>query len=184
MIVSLILGIGLPTTAAYVLTAALAAPALERMGVDVLAAHLFCFYFAIIACVTPPVSICAYAGAGIADADPVKTGFTAAKLAIVGFVIPYMFVFNPALITHGPLGSIILASITALIGVVVLAGGLQGWLFCKTTLAERWLTIAGGFAMMTPHLWVTLCGFLLVAFIVVKQRISQKAGQNINAVSP
>jgi len=184
MIVSLILGIGLPTTAAYVLTAALAAPALERMGVDPLAAHLFCFYFAIIACVTPPVSICAYAGAGIADADPVKTGFKAAKLALVGFVIPYMFVYNPALITHGSIGNIILSSITALIGVVVLAGGLQGWLLCKTTLAEKWLTIVAGFAMMTPHLWVTLCGFLLLAFIVVKQRNSLKAGQNIDAPSP
>ena len=122
MIVSLILGIGLPTTAAYVLTAALAAPALERMGVDPLAAHLFCFYFAIIACVTPPVSICAYAGAGIADADPVKTGFIAAKLALVGFVIPYMFVYNPALITHGSLANIIFSSITALMKLLKSSG--------------------------------------------------------------
>jgi TRAP-type uncharacterized transport system fused permease subunit len=70
-----------------------------------------------------------------------------------------MFVYNPALITHGSLGDIIFSSITALIGVVVLAGGLQSWLFCKTTPAEKWLTIAAGFAMMTPLLWVTLCGF-------------------------
>lgn len=184
MIVSLILGIGLPTTAAYVLTAALAAPALERMGVDLLAAHLFCFYFAIIACVTPPVSICAYAGAGVADADPVKTGFTAAKLAIVGFVIPYMFVYNPALITHGSVGNIIFSSITALLGVVFLAAGLQGWLFRKTDPLEKWLIIVAGFAMITPHLWVTLCGFALMAFIVAKQWFSLKAGQRNNALSP
>lgn len=170
MIVSLILGIGLPTTAAYVLTAALAAPALERMGVNILAAHLFCFYFAIIACVTPPVSICAFAGAGVADADPVKTGFTAAKLSIVGFVIPYMFVYNTALIAHGPIGNIIFSSISALIGVVVLAAGLQGWLIVKAKSFEKWLIVAAGFAMMTPHLWVTFIGFLLIVTIVVKQK--------------
>jgi TRAP transporter 4TM/12TM fusion protein len=170
MIVSLILGIGLPTTAAYVLTAALAAPALERMGVDLLAAHLFCFYFAIIACVTPPVSICAYAGAGVADADPVETGFIAAKLSIVGFVIPYMFVYNPALITHGSIGDIIFSSITALIGVIVLAAGLQGWLIVKAKQMDKWLIIAAGFAMMTPQLWITLSGFLLIIALILQQR--------------
>jgi len=183
MIVSLILGIGLPTTAAYVLTAALAAPALERMGVDLLAAHLFCFYFAIIACVTPPVSICAFAGAGVADADPVKTGFTAAKLAIVGFVIPYMFVYNPALITHGSMGNIILSSITALFGVVILAAGLQGWLYTKTKPIEKWLIITAGFAMITPHLIVTIGGLVLAGFIIIKQRMAIKAAQENTVLS-
>ncbi len=177
MIVSLILGIGLHTTAAYVLTAALAAPALERMGCDQLAAHLFCFYFAIIACVTPPVSICAYAGAGVADADPVKTGFKAAKLAIVGFVIPYMFVYNPALIVHGAVWDIILSSLTALCGVVILAAGMQGWLLAKTEPIERWMIIAAGFAMITPHFIVTLGGFVLAAFVIIKQWIAVKGAQ-------
>jgi TRAP transporter 4TM/12TM fusion protein len=172
MIVSLILGVGLPTTAAYVLTAALAAPALERMGVDQLAAHLFVFYFAIIACVTPPVSICAYAGAGIADADPVETGFTAAKLAIAGFIVPYMFVYNPSLVTHGSLSQIFFSSITALIGVVILAGGLQGWLLSKTGNVEKWLVVSAGLALVVPHFWITLFGLMLTAVIVSKQWIS------------
>ena len=169
MIVSLILGVGLPTTAAYVLTAALAAPALERMGVDQLAAHLFVFYFAIIACVTPPVSICAYAGAGIADADPVETGFIAAKLAIAGFIVPYMFVYNPSLVTHGTLSEIFFSSITALIGVVILAGGLQGWLIRRTGPIEKWLVVAAGLALVVPHLWITLFGLALAAVVIGRQ---------------
>jgi TRAP transporter 4TM/12TM fusion protein len=179
MIVSLILGIGLPTTAAYVLTAALAAPALERMGVDQLAAHLFVFYFAIIACVTPPVSICAYAGAGIADADPVETGFAAAKLAIAGFIVPYMFVYNPALVTRGTLTEICFSSVTALIGVVVLAGGLQGWLLRKTGNIEKWLVVAAGIALVVPHLWVTLVGFILAGGIIGKQWVSLRAAESV-----
>jgi len=179
MIVSLILGIGLPTTAAYVLTAALAAPALERMGVDQLAAHLFVFYFAIIACVTPPVSICAYAGAGIADADPVETGFEAAKLAIAGFIVPYMFVYNPALVTRGTLTEICFSSVTALIGVVVLAGGLQGWLLRKTGNIEKWLVVAAGIALVVPHLWVTLFGFILAGGIIGKQWVSLRAAESV-----
>ena len=179
MIVSLILGIGLPTTAAYVLTAALAAPALERMGVDQLAAHLFVFYFAIIACVTPPVSICAYAGAGIADADPVETGFAAAKLAIAGFIVPYMFVYNPALVTRGTLVDIFFSSVTALIGVVVLAGGLQGWLLRKTGKTEKWLVIAAGIALVVPQLWVTLFGFTLAAGIIGRQWVSLRAAESV-----
>lgn len=179
MIVSLILGIGLPTTAAYVLTAALAAPALERMGVDQLAAHLFVFYFAIIACVTPPVSICAYAGAGVADADPVETGFAAAKLAIAGFIVPYMFVYNPALVTHGTLTEICFSSVTALIGVVVLAGGLQGWLLRKTGNTEKWLVVAAGIALVVPHLWVTLFGFALAGGIIGRQWMSLRAVETV-----
>ena len=179
MIVSLILGIGLPTTAAYVLTAALAAPALERMGVDQLAAHLFVFYFAIIACVTPPVSICAYAGAGIADADPVETGFTAAKLSIAGFIVPFMYVYNPALVTRGTLADICFSSVTALIGVVVLAAGLQGWLLRKTENMEKWLVVAAGIAMVVPHLWVTLFGFILAGGIIGKQWVSLRTAESV-----
>jgi len=170
MLVSLILGVGLPTTAAYVLTAALAAPALVQMGVDMLAAHLFAFYFAIIACVTPPVSICAYAGASIANADPIETGFTAAKLAVAGFIVPYMFVYNPALVTHGTLSQIITASTTALLGVVILAGGLQGWFLCKTNRADQFLTITAGLALVIPHLWVSLFGIAVAGVVVFKQR--------------
>lgn len=170
MIVSLILGIGLPTTAAYVLTAALAAPALVQMGVDLLAAHLFAFYFAIIACVTPPVSICAYAGASVARADPIETGFTAAKLAVAGFIVPYMFVYNPSLVTHGTLLQIFTASITALIGVVVLAAGLQGWFLCKTNRLDQFLTICAGFALVIPNVWVSLFGFAVICVVIFNQR--------------
>ncbi|GAI62901.1 unnamed protein product [marine sediment metagenome] len=97
MMAAIILGIGVPSTAAYILASTLGVPILVRLGADLLAAHLFTYYFAIIACCTPPVAVCAYAGAALAGSDPMKTGFEAFKLAIAGFIVPYMFIYNPVL---------------------------------------------------------------------------------------
>ena len=101
MITSLILGMGVPTTANYVITSTIAAPALVMLGVPLLAAHLFVFYFGIVADITPPVALAAYAGSGIAKSNPFWTGVTATKLAIGAFIIPYIFVYNPAMILIG-----------------------------------------------------------------------------------
>jgi TRAP-type uncharacterized transport system fused permease subunit len=98
MIASLIMGMGLPTTATYLITATITAPAIVQLGVPVLAAHMFVFYFGIVADITPPVALAAYAGAAIAKSNPFKTGITATKLAIAGFIIPYIFCYNPALL--------------------------------------------------------------------------------------
>ena len=103
--------------------------------------------------------------------SPMKAAF----YAIAGFIVPYMFVYNPALVTRGTLAEICFSSVTALIGVVVLAGGLQGWLLRKTGKTEKWLVIAAGIALVVPHLWVTLFGFALAAGIIGKQWVSLRA---------
>jgi len=129
MIASLILGMGLPTTAAYIICAILAVPALTNLGINPLAAHLFVFYFAIISAITPPVALAAYAAAGIANTDPMKTGFTACKIGLVAFIVPYMFVLSPVLLMEGSITHIIWAFTTASLGTAILACASIGWLF-------------------------------------------------------
>ncbi|MEL7563534.1 MAG: TRAP transporter permease [Dehalobacterium sp.] len=131
MLVSLVLGMGLPTAAAYIITAAIASPALVNMGVSPLAAHMFCLYFACVSAITPPVALAAYAGAQLAKANPIQVGVTATKLGIVAFIVPYMFVYGEALLGSGSAGTIILAICSSCLGVVSLSMGLQGWTFNK-----------------------------------------------------
>ncbi|MBS1332540.1 MAG: TRAP transporter fused permease subunit, partial [Christensenellaceae bacterium] len=128
MVTSFILGMGMPTTPAYIVVATLGAPALIRMGLAPLVAHMFCFYYAILSFITPPVCVAAYAGANIAEADPMKTGFTSMKLGVVAFIVPVMFVYEPSLLWQGSLLSSATATVTAVIGVIGLSGALQNWL--------------------------------------------------------
>jgi len=154
MIASLILGMGMPTTASYIVLAVLVAPALIKMGVVPLAAHLFVFYFGIISAITPPVALAAYAAAGIGNTDPFKTGWYATKLGLAGFVIPYMFVYGPALMIEGKLAEIILASITGLIGSAALAAGIQGWILERLSLWQRGLFCVAALCLIKPG-WIT-----------------------------
>jgi len=137
MIASLILGMGMPTTACYIVLAVLVAPALIKMGVVPIAAHLFVFYFGIISAITPPVALAAYAAAGIGNTDPFKTGWYATKLGLAGFIIPYMFVYGPALLIQGTPGEIVLASISGLVGSAALAAAIQGWALARLNLWQR-----------------------------------------------
>ena len=121
-VIALIMGMGLPTTAAYIVVGTMAAPALVEMGLLPLAAHLFVFYFAIISAITPPVALAAYAAAGIAKDDPMKIGFTAVRLTMGAFIIPFLFAINPTLIAVGGFASIAWATLTAIIGIIALAG--------------------------------------------------------------
>ncbi|WP_134703736.1 TRAP transporter permease [Ammoniphilus sp. YIM 78166] len=129
MMASIILGMGLPTTAAYLITAAVVAPALVQMGVSPMAAHMFVLYFACLSAITPPVALAAFAGAGIARAKPMEVAFTSVKLGIVAFIVPFMFVYGPSLLWEGSLFKIILTASTALIGTYSLACAIQGWFF-------------------------------------------------------
>ncbi|HHV51959.1 MAG TPA: TRAP transporter fused permease subunit [Synergistaceae bacterium] len=131
MATSIILGMGLPCTPAYIIAITIGGPALLAMGVDVLSAHLFVFYFAILAEVTPPVCIVAYCGAAIAGSDPMKTGFEAAKLAIVGFIVPYIFMYNKALLLKGSLWEILTLIILLGAACALLASGIAGYFFKK-----------------------------------------------------
>lgn len=170
MITAIILGMGVPTTANYVITSTIAAPALIQMGVPVLAAHMFVFYFGIIADVTPPVALAAYAGSGIAGGNALKTGINASKLAIAAFIIPYMFVLNPGLLLlEGVTGGLILALLTAIVGMVALSSSLIGFLAAPLKIFQRVILFAGGLLMIKPGLVTDIAGLTILAAILFMQ---------------
>ncbi len=153
MVACTILGTGLPTTATYIVLAAMAAPALVKLGVPILAAHLFVLYFGVVADLTPPAALAAYAGAGIAGSNPLKTGITAVKLAIAGFVVPFIFAYSPTLLlTDATIIEIIIITTSSILGVVALAGGVLGYLRRDTTLIERGLLLISAITLLIPGL--------------------------------
>ena len=170
MITAIVLGMGVPTTANYVITSTIAAPALEQMGVPVLAAHMFVFYFGIIADVTPPVALAAYAGAGISGGNALKTGVHASKLAIAAFIIPYVFVLSPVLlmVDATPL-ALVSVTLTALLGMIAISSALCGFLADHCRPYERILLIIAGLLMIKPGGITDLVGLVLFAVILVMQ---------------
>ncbi|MDO4519824.1 MAG: TRAP transporter permease [Eubacteriales bacterium] len=177
MLCCIVLGMGVPTTATYIIMASTCAPILTRpeIGVPVLAAHFFVFYFGIVADITPPVALAAYAGSAIAKAPPMMTAFNATRLAIAGFIVPYICAMNPAmlLINAAPL-EIVQIVITSLIGIFGVQAGLSGYVYAKMNPLFRILIVAGGLTLMTPGLVTDLIGIVLVAGIVVYQRTKAK----------
>lgn len=158
---SIVLGMGLPTTAAYVVLAALGAPALVELGVPLLAAHLFIFYFGCISNVTPPVSLAAYAAAGIAGSPPLKTGWTAMGLASAGFLVPFMFIYAPPLILQGTPGQVLATSASALAGTVALAGAVTGYVRGSIGPARRIVLLAAAVALIAQGVVWDIAGLLL-----------------------
>jgi TRAP transporter 4TM/12TM fusion protein len=168
MIASLILGLGLPIIVSYLVLAVLVAPALTQMGVDPLAAHLFIFFFALVSDLTPPVAPGAFVAAGIAGADMMKTAWMACRLGLAVYILPYMFVYNNALLLKGDPGEIILAALTAFIGVYALACGIQGYMFRPARIYERILFFLAALALISPWWFSDLLGtaiLLGLAFI-------------------
>jgi TRAP transporter 4TM/12TM fusion protein len=165
MLITLILGMGLPTTAAYAISASMLAPALIKMGVSPLASHLFVFYFACLSALTPPVAVAAYAAAAIAKAQAWNVGWTATKFAGAGFIIPFMFVYGNELILVGSVLSIAFAIITAIIGVSLLSAAIQGWCIGmgKITYLERALMLVASLLLMKPG-WVTDIVGMIILF--------------------
>ena len=175
MCASIVLGTGLPTTANFIVTSTMAAPALFQLGVPPMAAYMFVFYFGIAADLTPPVALAAYAGAGIAGADPMKTGVTAFKLALAGFLVPYIYVYSPMLlfIDVVPL-EMIQAICTALIGVFLLAMFTIGYFKAPLAWYMRLLACGGALGLMIPGTASDLAGLAVLALIYVVQRIKEK----------
>jgi len=186
MITSILLGTGLPCTPAYIIAISVGAPALLKMGVSLLSAHLFVFYFAILAAITPPVAMAAYAGASIAKSDPVKTGFTAFKLALTGFLVPYAFVYNPSLILQGQFSQIISSAIFSIFSVVLLAAAIIGWLNKLLSFWERIILVLLALVLIFPLLsltillWVRMSIIILVIGIFIKARQKKKAISDIS----
>lgn len=170
MVASIVLGMGIPTTATYIVLATMAAPALEKMGVVPIAAHLFVFYFGIVADITPPVALAVYAGAAIAGSNPWKTGIESVKLALGAFLIPFIFARSPAMLLVGvtPL-SFILMLITSVTGMVALGAGIAGFFSTRLQVWERLGLVLGGILLVDPGLLTDLIGGGLVVGIVALQ---------------
>ncbi len=171
MIAGIILGMGLPTTAAYIVQAALLIPALIKLGVPMIGAHLFVFYFAIISAITPPVAMAVYAAAGISGSNLWRTGLAAVKIGATGFVVPFMFVYGPSLLLIGSPTDIGLTIISASIGVVALSAALMGWAVKEATHLERGMLAAGALLLIRPGLLTDAVGLALLITVIVVQKL-------------
>jgi len=175
MLCCIVLGMGVPTTANYCIMAATCAPILVRMGVPAIASHFFVFYFGIVADLTPPVALAAYAGAAIAQANPMKTAFTATKLAIGAFIVPYVFALNPAMLFIDTTAwEVIQISITSLIGIFAVSASLEGYLIHHMPWYERIISLAGGLFLIYPGIVTDVIGIGLVLIVVVMQIATKK----------
>jgi TRAP transporter 4TM/12TM fusion protein len=170
MVACTIIGSGIPTTATYIILAAIAAPALIQMNVNALAAHMFIFYYGVIADITPPDALAAYAAAGIAKTDPFQTGWTATRLALAGIIVPFVFVYSPSILLQGAtLGDVVLTAATALVGVVALSAAVSGYLFGVATWPERALLALAAVGLIFHNLMWDVAGVGLIAVVAVIQ---------------
>lgn len=169
MLASILFGMGLPTVVCYVLLATTIAPSLIDLGVTPMAAHLYIFYFGMLCMVTPPVSFAAYAGAAIAKADPMKTGWTAWTFALAGFLLPYMFVYNNSLLLMGSVINTIFSILTSIIGVICLGAGIIGYLIKETSIYERVFLFSAAFLLIKPGLMTDVIGLGCVGMTLYLQ---------------
>ena len=175
MLCCIVLGMGVPTTANYCIMAATCAPILVQMGVPMIAAHFFVFYFGIVADLTPPVALAAYAGAAIAQANPMKTAFTSTKLAIGAFIVPYVFALNPAMLFIDTSAvEVILICITSFVGIFAVSAALEGFFLGHMAWYERIVSVAGGLLLIYPGIVTDVIGLALVAVVAVIQFINKK----------
>ncbi|RPE27484.1 TRAP transporter 4TM/12TM fusion protein [Acinetobacter sp. BIGb0102] len=195
MIASMILGMGLPSIPAYIITATMAAPALAHFDVPIIVAHMFVFYFGLFANITPPVALAAFAGAGIAGGDPMKTGFQALKLSLAGFIVPFLFVYNPAMLMIDttnvtlnardfalpPIWSIISITITAIVGILALGAAVEGYF--KTSISWIWRLFLGigALLMIIPEAKTDLIG---IAMVCISVAINIMQARKENLLSP
>jgi TRAP-type uncharacterized transport system fused permease subunit len=149
-VVALVLGMGMPTTAAYAIAAAVIAPGLTKIGVPVLVAHMFVFYFAVVSAITPPVALASFAAAGMAQADPWKTSWTALKMGLATFLVPFMFFFSPVLLMQGPWLGIVQATVSGAIGVWFLAGSTEGWFGGRLAMPLRIVMFFAALSLLHP----------------------------------
>ncbi|HPB65682.1 MAG TPA: TRAP transporter permease, partial [Spirochaetales bacterium] len=175
MVACMILGMGLPSIPAYLITATMAAPALVRLGIDPLVSHLFVFYFAMFANITPPVALASFAAAGLSGGSPMKTGFTSLKLSLAGFIVPYMFVYNDALLLQGTgFFEGFLVMMTSISGVLILGTAIEGYFISKMGVVERIIALAAAILLMTPNHLQDLVGAGLAVVVIAVQLIKRK----------
>jgi TRAP transporter 4TM/12TM fusion protein len=190
-IVSIILGMGMPTTAVYVLLAVLVAPGLAKLGIVPIAAHLFIFYFGMLSMVTPPVCMASYAAASIGKTDPIKTGWEAMKLCAIAYVVPFLFVFSPSLLLIGHWWEVVLSIVTAIAGAILLGVGLVGYLFRPVGALKRILFTCAATGLLIPVVhsgsyatltWLTNAGgFVLALVLVGAEWLARSSGRALAA---
>jgi TRAP transporter 4TM/12TM fusion protein len=170
MLAGIVLGMGMPTTPAYIVQAALLIPALIKLGVMNIAAHMFVFYFSTISAITPPVAMAVYAAAGIGGAKLWPTGIWAMRVAAAGFIVPYMFVYGPSLLFIGSAFDIITSAISASFGVMALAAGMMGWFVKKVVIWERIVLLIAAVLLIKPGLYSDAIGYILLLLVFLKQK--------------
>jgi TRAP transporter 4TM/12TM fusion protein len=177
MVAALVLGTGLPTSATYIITSIMAAPALVELGVPKLVAHMFVFYFGILADLTPPTAISTYATSSIAGSDVWKTQWVGMMLALSGFIIPFSFAYDPALLLiNASVPHIVLRTLAVTLGIVMLGAGLIGYLRAPTRRWERALLLGGALLLIFPGVWGDMAGLLCFVAVMVSQRAARPAG--------
>jgi TRAP transporter 4TM/12TM fusion protein len=182
MVVCIVLGMGLPTTAAYVLSASILAPAVISLGVPVLSAHLFVMFFATLATITPPVCAAIFLSSGMAGANWLKAGWLGVLLAMPAIVVPYTFAYDSSLLLIGNVGGIIWAVLTALIGVFYLGMAIAGYTGGQLTMVERVLMFISGAAMLIPDTMVSIIGFVVATLIFGRSKLSAKKKMISNSI--
>jgi TRAP transporter 4TM/12TM fusion protein len=185
MFAGIVLGMGMPTTPAYIIMTALLVPAIIKLGVIAPAAHLFALYFAVLSAITPPVALAVFAAAGLAKADLWSSGLAAVKIGIAGFIVPFMFIYQPALLMIGPWSDIAISFVTACVGIALLAGGLHGYLVAAATLWQRGLLVVGGLLLVDPNLVTDAIGAAIIAVVVGAQLVARRtAAEKVQAAKP
>jgi len=175
MVTCMILGMGLPSIPSYIITSTVAAPALVTLGIPPIAAHMFCFYFAMFANLTPPVALASFAAAGISGGDPMKTGYASVKLALAGFILPYMFIYNTELLlldTTIPVG--VRVAVTAIIGVFLISIAVEGFLYTKVNILFRILGFVGAYLLIDSGFITDIIGIVIAAGIILMQKMLAK----------
>ena len=181
MITCMILGMGLPSIPSYIITSTVAAPALVQLGIPAIAAHMFCFYFAMFANLTPPVALASFAAAGISGGDPMKTGWASVKLALAGFILPYMFVYNTELLLlDTPIATGLRVAITAIIGVFLISVAVEGFLYANVSVVLRAAALVGAYLLIDSGMVTDLIGVAIAVVLFVIQKGIQKK----NGVTP
>lgn len=183
MIAGIVLGMGMPTTPAYIIMTSLLVPAIIKLGVIEPAAHMFAFYFAILSAITPPVALAVFAAAGLARADLWASGWAAVKIGAAGFIVPFMFIYEPALLMIGDWQTIVWSAATASIGCILLAAGLHGYLLQACSLWQRACLVAAALCLVKPGLQTDIAGAVLTAIVVATQLIGRKRQATTATVS-
>jgi len=175
MMAGIVLGMGMPTTPAYIVMVSLLVPAIIKLGAIPPAAHMFAFYFAILSAITPPVALAVYAAAGIAKANLWESGWAAVRVGAAGFIVPFMFVFEPSLLMIGDWFTILSAATSATIGVICLAGGLHGYFLREVRLWERIALLSAAVLLIKPGYITDAIGLALLLSVIVNQKLVSPA---------